>query len=66
LYGWAGYVGYSRIQDRKHYLTDVVVGAASGTLVSYLLYPHGSKNEKIQMGLQPARGGMAMGLGIKF
>jgi len=38
LYGWAGYVGYSRLRDNKHYLSDVVVGATVGTLISYFLY----------------------------
>ncbi len=38
LYGWAGYVGYSRIRDKKHYLSDVVVGAAVGTLISMIVY----------------------------
>ena len=46
LYGWAGYVGYSRIHDDKHYFTDVVGGAAVGTLISYFIYKlnvaHGS------------------------
>lgn len=40
LYGWAGYVGYSRIRDKKHYISDVVVGAAVGTAISYFLYEH--------------------------
>lgn len=43
LFGWASYVGYSRIHDRKHYPTDVVVGAASGALISYLVYPRHSR-----------------------
>lgn len=38
FYGWAAYVGYSRIRDNKHYLTDVLVGAAVGTIMSNLLY----------------------------
>jgi membrane-associated phospholipid phosphatase len=38
LYGWAGYVGYSRIKDKKHYLSDVLVGAAAGSLISYFIY----------------------------
>ncbi len=38
LYGWAGYVGYSRMQDNKHYLTDVIVGAAVGTIISNVIY----------------------------
>jgi len=66
LYGWAGYVGFSRIHDKKHYLSDVIVGAASGTLVSYLVYPRQKKNEKLQMGIQPLRGGLAMGIGMRF
>lgn len=66
LYGWASYVGYSRIHDKKHYLSDVIVGAASGTLVSYLVYPRQSQGDKLQMGIQPMRGGLAMGVGIKF
>ena len=38
LYGWAGFVGYSRIRDNKHYLSDVIVGAAVGTLISHFVY----------------------------
>lgn len=38
LYGWAGYVGYSRIADNRHYLLDVIGGAAAGTLISTLVY----------------------------
>lgn len=38
LYGWAGFVGYSRIKDDKHYLSDVIVGAAVGTLISHFVY----------------------------
>lgn len=37
-YGWAGYVAYSRMADKKHYLTDVLLGAAVGTVISNLFY----------------------------
>lgn len=40
LYGWAGYVGYSRLKDKKHFLSDVLVGATAGTLISYLVFQH--------------------------
>jgi membrane-associated phospholipid phosphatase len=40
LYGWAGYVGYSRMRDNKHFLTDVLVGAAMGSLMGHLVYDH--------------------------
>lgn len=38
LYGWAGYVGYSRIHDKKHFISDVLAGAIAGTAVAYFLY----------------------------
>lgn len=66
LYGWAGYVGFSRIHDKKHYLSDVLAGAASGTLVSYLLYPHEPKEGKIQMGIQPLYNGVSMAMEFRF
>ncbi len=37
-YGWASYVGYSRMRDNKHYLGDVLAGAALGTVMSVLVY----------------------------
>jgi len=66
IYGWAGYVGYSRIHDNKHYLSDVIVGAASGILVSYLVYPHQTKSDRLQFGVQPMRNGAAIGLSMNF
>ncbi len=39
LFGWASYVGYARVHDRKHYPTDVISGALSGALISYFVYP---------------------------
>ena len=33
FYGFAAYVGYTRMELDRHYLTDVVAGAAAGTLI---------------------------------
>ncbi|TXD38565.1 phosphatase PAP2 family protein [Lujinxingia vulgaris] len=38
LYGAATTVAVSRLYDQKHFLSDVVVGAAVGTLISALVY----------------------------
>ncbi|MEW6196305.1 MAG: phosphatase PAP2 family protein [Bacteroidota bacterium] len=46
LYGWAGYVGYCRIRDKKHYLSDVLVGAAVGTLISMVVYNNCCDDDK--------------------
>ncbi len=69
LYGWAAYVGYSRIHDNKHYLSDVLVGAASGTLVSYLLYPHQNRKpspSRFALGFVPLPRGPAMAVSYSF
>jgi membrane-associated phospholipid phosphatase len=38
LYGLASYVAYTRIEQGKHYLSDVVVGAGAGFLVGKSVY----------------------------
>ncbi len=38
LYGWASFVGWTRIHAYKHYFSDVVVGAAAGWLIAELFY----------------------------
>ena len=40
LYGWAGYVGWSRMADNKHFLVDVLLGAAVGSLIGNVVYDH--------------------------
>lgn len=45
LYGWAAYVGYSRIYDNKHYFSDVLVGAVVGTLIGNWIYSSYLDNE---------------------
>jgi hypothetical protein len=44
-YGWATYVGYSRIRDKKHYLSDVLAGAAVGTIIGNIIYDLHFENE---------------------
>ncbi|MFA6233151.1 MAG: phosphatase PAP2 family protein [Bacteroidota bacterium] len=40
LYGWAAYVGYCRMVDNKHYLVDVLVAAAVGSLFGNLIHDY--------------------------
>jgi membrane-associated phospholipid phosphatase len=46
LYGWAGYVAYSRMLDNKHYVIDVLIGAATGTIIANLIYTGYFSNEE--------------------
>lgn len=67
LFGWAAYVGYSRIHDRKHYPTDVVAGALAGALVSYFVYPrspraHFASNSSWKFNAGLSRKGLQMSL----
>ncbi len=68
LYGWAGYVGYSRIKDNKHYLSDVMVGAAAGSLISYLVFSHfhGSKNKPDNIRLYSFKDSFLLSFSMKF
>ncbi|MCB2206127.1 phosphatase PAP2 family protein [bacterium] len=45
-YGWATYVGYSRMRDNRHYLVDVLVGAAIGTLIGNVIYNEVADDEQ--------------------
>ncbi len=44
LYGWATFVGWSRLHAYKHYPSDVLIGALIGSLLAELFY---SLNDKI-------------------
>lgn len=51
-YAVASYVGYTRIQARKHDIYDVVAGAAIG-VGSVYLFTKPFKNEKISVSMNP-------------
>jgi hypothetical protein len=38
LFSWASFVGWTRIQAYKHYLSDVIMGAAAGMLIAELFH----------------------------
>jgi len=41
LFGWASFVGLSRVQADRHHLSDVITGAVVGTLMAELFYGFG-------------------------
>ena len=43
LFGWASFVGLSRIHAYKHYPSDVLIGAAAGYLIAELFYSLGER-----------------------
>jgi len=51
LYGWAAFVGWSRIHAYQHFLSDVLVGALAGYLIGELFFsfndslPAGTDND---------------------
>jgi len=63
LYGLATYVGYSRIEIDKHFMTDVLMGGAVGGLAGQLTYWTGYKGYSFKGGVvEPVAipGGMAL------
>lgn len=60
----AGYVGLSRLQEGKHYLSDVVAGGILGTLISLKLA--GRRNRRRKLSVSPARIGNATGFSLAY
>jgi len=54
LYGWASFVGLSRVHALKHHFSDILVGAVAGILVAELYYGFGEKKPKGASGSSPA------------
>ena len=44
LFGWASFVGLSRIHAYKHYLSDVLIGALAGYLIAELFFSFGENS----------------------
>lgn len=67
-YGWASYVGYSRIRDKKHYLTDVLTGATVGSLISYFIYDYYMESDDMpgMIELIPGRESVNLSLKVNF
>jgi len=71
-YGWkagipaylgAAYVGYARLDDRAHRLTDVVAGATIGYIVGRTVSRRADPNSRFHLGAAtPAGGGIGMTL----
>jgi membrane-associated phospholipid phosphatase len=60
VYGLATYVAMSRLQDNVHSLSDVVFGAAVGTLVGHTLTRHGRSNFAVVPFAMPGGQGVAL------
>ena len=79
FYGYAAYVGYSRIRNDDHYFTDVVAGAAAGIFIGRGFYklhhrpgepPHEDKpstEPRVRLqSIAPVPGGAAVTLSIRM
>lgn len=59
---FAGYVGLSRLQEGKHYVSDVLAGGILGTYISLKLARKGRKREAVS--IAPAMVGSGLGLSL--
>lgn len=73
LYGLASYVAYTRIEEGKHYLSDVVAGAGAGLLVGKSVYRmnhrkdgHDEASFRIQPILVPGGAGIILSAATAF
>jgi len=71
-YGLAGFIGFSRINDNKHYLHDVTAGATIGTAYGIGVCLSANKRNGVQTSnsvrwfAAPSEGGAIAGLTIKY
>ena len=61
-YAIASYVAAARLQENRHYLTDVVFGAAVGTIAGRTVTRHGRGNWTLVP--MPVPGGVGVGVGV--
>lgn len=74
FYGYAAYVGYSRLEADDHYFTDVVAGAAAGILIGRGFYNIHHRDEQTAWSRRrvrltsvgPAHGGIAVTFSVKL
>jgi membrane-associated phospholipid phosphatase len=69
LYGLAGYVAFTRIEQGKHYLSDVIVGAGAGILVGKSVYRANHRREDHEEGafrIQPILLPDGVGISLKL
>ncbi len=64
-FGWATYVGWTRLHAYKHYLSDVAVGAAAGWLLAELFYSFDEVRRESVAGSAGA-GGFYFSWGFRF
>ena len=62
LYAYAGYIGCSRLRNDKHYLSDVVAGAALGVWVGRTWYRINHRDEFPKHGKDQKRGAISVRL----
>jgi membrane-associated phospholipid phosphatase len=62
----AAYVGFSRLQENKHYLTDVIAGGILGSFVSLKLAGRESREAPVSIAPYAGHGGEGLALTIRF
>ncbi len=62
----AAYVGLSRLQENKHYISDVVAGAALGNLIAYEVVSRRNQTERVTMSLEPSKNGLNTTISLHF
>ena len=60
----ASYVGFSRLQENKHYMSDVIAGAIIGTYISHKIANR--KNDEPSLSFQPAMINSQPGIGVSL
>jgi membrane-associated phospholipid phosphatase len=66
FHGLAAGVAYSRIDADKHFMTDVLMGAAAGWVIGEATYRFGYARPESAVAVQPAEGGRGIQVSYRF
>lgn len=62
----AGYVGLSRLQEGKHYVSDIIAGGILGSYISLKLARHGSNRGPVSIRPLTIGSGVGLSLTVRF
>jgi membrane-associated phospholipid phosphatase len=66
LYAFAGFIGFSRIVDNEHFLSDMLFGAVLGTVIGRTVAGVYKKEQNTNTSLLPYTTGDSIGLSFSF
>jgi membrane-associated phospholipid phosphatase len=66
VYSLAAATGFERVEARKHFPTDVMIGGAVGYLIGGYVFDHHSTRSKARLSVSPILARRGAGISLQF